>query len=371
MLLAIDMGNTQTAMGLFDGDELVQSWRMPTDRSYTADEIHVRLMGFFKMYGLSLDTVDAIAFAGVVPQLSREWHAVANRIAADAIVIGPQTAAVTKLRAARPQAVGADRVANAVAAETFYGAPAIVVDFGTATNIDVIDEDGYYIGGAIAPGIRISMDALAARAAKLASVPLEAPEHAIGRDTEECIKVGAVVGAAAMAEGLVARMKRELGREDATVIATGGLAGIVADSTDAFDVVDGQLTIKGICEIYRRMQKLGVKQGHRRARPMSQPRKRSPSLFLKTEKFSILRNRALATHSPDRRNPPRHRPKRASLSSLSLSAGASRYSPRIRTASGGNSCSPASVLMVARPQMSRPANTPTASGKPLGDTAAT
>ena len=251
MLLAIDMGNTQTAMGLFDGDELVQSWRMPTDRSYTADEIHVRLMGFFKMYDLSLDAVDAIAFAGVVPQLSREWRAVADRIAADAIVIGPQTAAVTRLRAARPQAVGADRVANAVAAETFYGAPAIVVDFGTATNIDVIDEDGYYIGGAIAPGIRISMDALAARAAKLASVPLEAPEHAIGRDTEECIK------AAAMAEGLVARMKRELGREDATVIATGGLAGIVADSTDAFDVVDGQLTIKGICEIYRRMQELG------------------------------------------------------------------------------------------------------------------
>ena len=238
MLLAIDMGNTQTAMGLFDGDELVQSWRMPTDRSYTADEIHVRLMGFFKMYDLSLGAVDAIAFAGVVPQLSREWHAVANRIAADAIVIGPQTAAVTKLRAARPQAVGADRIANAVAAETFYGAPAIVVDFGTATNIDVINEDGYYIGGAIAPGIRISMDALAARAAKLASVPLEAPEHAIGRDTEECIK-------------------RELGREDVTVIATGGLASIVADSTDAFDVVDGQLTIKGICEIYRRMQELG------------------------------------------------------------------------------------------------------------------
>ena len=218
MQLAIDMGNTQPAKGLYDGDELVQSWRMPTDRSYTADEIHVRLMGFFKMYGLSLDAVDAIAFAGVVPQLSR--------------------------------------VANAVAAESFYGAPGIVVVFCTATNIDVIDEDGFYIGGAIAPGIRISMDALAARAAKLASVPLEAPEHAIGRDTEECIKVGAVTGTAAMAEGLVARMKRALGREDATVIATGGLASIVADSTDAFDVVDGQLTIKGICEIYRRMQEL-------------------------------------------------------------------------------------------------------------------
>ena len=197
---------------------------------------------------------DATLMSGSGPTV---YGLFSDRIAADAIVIGPQTAAVTKLRAARPQAVGADRVANAVAAETFYGAPAIVVDFGTATNIDVIDEDGYYIGGAIAPGIRISMDALAARAAKLASVPLEAPEHAIGRDTEECIKVGAVMGAAAMAEGLVTRMKRELGREDATVIATGGLAGIVADSTDAFDVVDGQLTIKGICEIYRRMQELG------------------------------------------------------------------------------------------------------------------
>ena len=256
MLLAIDMGNTQTAMGLFDGDTLVQSWRMPTDRSFTADEIHVRLLGFFRMYGLSLDAVDAIAFAGVVPQLSREWHAVAERIAACAVVVGPQTAAVTKLRAASPEQVGADRIANAVAAERFYGAPAIVVDFGTATNIDVIDDEGYYIGGAIAPGIRISMDALTARAAKLASVPLETPEHAIGRDTVECVQVGAVMGAAAMAEGLVARIKRELGAPHATVIATGGLASVVAGSTDVFDVVDGQLTIKGICEIYRRMHKI-------------------------------------------------------------------------------------------------------------------
>ena len=259
MLLAIDMGNTQTALGLFDGDELVHSWRMPTDPSFTADEIHMRLLGFFQMYGLTLDKVDAIAFAGVVPQLSREWHAVAERIAATAVVVGPQTAAATKLRAARPEQVGADRIANAVAAERLYGAPAIVVDFGTATNIDVIDAEGYYIGGAIAPGIRISMDALTARCAKLASVPLEAPEHNIGRDTVECVQVGAVVGAAAMAEGLVARIKRELDAPNATVIATGGLAGVVASSTDVFDVVDGQLTIKGICEIYRRMDKIGWK----------------------------------------------------------------------------------------------------------------
>ena len=253
MLLAIDMGNTQTVIGLFDGDELLQSWRMPTDRSFTADEIHVRLLGFFQMRGLALDCVDAIAFAGVVPELSRAWHAVADRLAARAIVVGPETARATKLKAARPEQVGADRIANAVAAERLYGAPAIVVDFGTATNIDIIDDEGYYIGGAIAPGIRISMDALTARAAKLASVPLECPEHAIGRDTTECVQVGTVMGAAAMAEGLVARIKRELDAPDATVIATGGLAGIVASATDVFDAVDSQLTIKGICEIYRRM----------------------------------------------------------------------------------------------------------------------
>lgn len=254
MLLAIDMGNTQTALGLFEEGELIRSWRMPTDRTFTADELHVRLLGYLRMYDMRLDVVDAVAFAGVVPELARAWRTVSRRIAADAVVIGPDTSAVTKVRAPNPAEVGADRVANAVAAETCYGAPAIVVDFGTATNIDVVDEEGYYIGGAIAPGLRISMDALVARAARLASVPLEAPPHAIGRNTVECVQSGAVVGTAAMAEGLIARIKRELGREDARVIATGGLAGVVAGSTDAFDVVDNQLTLKGICEIWRRMQ---------------------------------------------------------------------------------------------------------------------
>lgn len=253
MLLAVDMGNTQTALGLFDGDDLVHSWRMPTDRTFTADEVHMRLEGYFRMSGLDLSQVKAIAFAGVVPELSREWHAVAARLTATAVVVGTQTAQATKLRVANPAEVGADRIANAVAAETFYGAPAIVVDFGTATNIDVIDSEGYYIGGSIAPGIRISMDALTARASKLASVPLESPAHAIGRNTVECVQSGAVIGAAAMAEGLVTRIKNELGAPDARVIATGGLSSVVAQSTDVFDVIDNQLTLRGIREIYRRM----------------------------------------------------------------------------------------------------------------------
>lgn len=253
MLLAIDMGNTQTALGLFDGEELVHAWRMPTDRSFTADELHVRLHGYFRMYDMTLDAVDAVAFAGVVPELNRAWRRVAERLSARAVVVGPDTAAVTRVRAKNPAEVGADRIANATAAVKYYGAPAIVVDFGTATNIDVVDDEGYYIGGAIAPGLRISMDALVSRAARLSSVPLEAPAHAIGTNTVEAVQSGAVLGTAAMAEGLVARIKRELGAADATVIATGGLAPVIAGSTDVFDAVDSQLTLRGICEIYRRM----------------------------------------------------------------------------------------------------------------------
>ncbi len=253
MLLAIDMGNTQTALGLFDNDELVHAWRMPTDRTLTKDELHVRLLGYFRKDGLDLGCVDAIAFAGVVPQLMREWEGVAREMGARLVVVGRETAAVTNIDAPNPAEVGADRIANATAAAALYGAPSIVVDFGTATNIDVIDERGAYIGGCIAPGIRISLDALTARAARLASVPLEAPAATIGRSTVEAVQSGTVVGAAAMAEGLVARIKRELDCEDATVIATGGLARVVAEATGVFDHVDPQLTIKGICEIYRRL----------------------------------------------------------------------------------------------------------------------
>lgn len=253
MLLAIDMGNTQTALGLFDNDELVHAWRMPTDRTLTKDELHVRLLGYFHKDGLDLGCVHAIAFAGVVPQLMREWEGVAREMGARLVVVGRETEAVTNIDAPNPAEVGADRIANATAAVALYGAPSIVVDFGTATNIDVIDERGAYIGGCIAPGIRISLDALTARAARLASVPLEAPATTIGRSTVEAVQSGTVVGAAAMAEGLVARIKRELDCADATVIATGGLARVVAEATDAFDHVDPQLTIKGICEIYRRL----------------------------------------------------------------------------------------------------------------------
>ena len=256
MLLAIDMGNTQTAMGLFDGDELVRSWRMPTDRSFTKDEIHMRLLGYFGMYGREISEVGAIAFAGVVPELLRAWQRVADELGVPFVQVGADTASVTQVDAPNPAEVGADRVANATAAAALYGAPSIVVDFGTATNVDVVDARGAYIGGAIAPGIRVGLDALTARAAKLASVTLEAPDNTIGRSTVEAVQSGTVVGAAAMAEGLVARIKRELGpgADGACVVATGGFAVAVGACTDLFDVVDPQLTLKGIREIWRRLQ---------------------------------------------------------------------------------------------------------------------
>ena len=209
--------------------------------------------------------IDAIIICGTTGEsatLTHEEHAECIRFAVEhtarrvPVVAGTgsnDTAYAVKL-SQHAEEVGADRIANAVAAEKLYGAPSIVVDFGTATNIDVVDSDGYYIGGAIAPGLRISMDALVARAARIASIPLETPPHAIGRTTEEAVQSGAVLGTAAMVEGLVSRIRAELGAPEARVIATGGLANIVADSTNVFDVVDGQLTLKGICEIARRMR---------------------------------------------------------------------------------------------------------------------
>jgi type III pantothenate kinase len=155
-----------------------------------------------------------------------------------------------ELKLQNPSAVGADRIANAVAAVNSYGAPVIVVDFGTATNIDVVDRSGAYRGGTIAPGLILSADALFARAAKLSSVPIEAPAHALGDSTETALQSGLVIGAAAQAEGLVARIKKELRIEDATVVGTGGLARTVSAATDLFHVIDPDLPLRAIREIW-------------------------------------------------------------------------------------------------------------------------
>ena len=243
MFLSIDVGNTQTAIGLFDSEgTMVRGWRMPTDQSDTSDILHGRLFTFFQKDGLSLDDVEAGGLSCVVPVITRAWQRCFELLLNKPLTrINALSTDKIRFNIPHPELVGADRVANSVAATERYGYPVIVVDFGTATNLDVVDKDGVFRGGAISPGIMISANALFARAAKLSSIPIKAPETVLGNTTESAVQ----------AEGLVARTLKEPGIEGATVIATGGLANTVSEATDVFDVVDPQLTMRGIYLIWK------------------------------------------------------------------------------------------------------------------------
>lgn len=224
MLLTIDVGNTQTTLGLFSqGGVCQRQWRMATDRTDTADELHERLFGYFLMFGLTLGSVTDVAISSVVPILTQEWqYMMANVLnAEDVLLVDASRDCGIVVDMPDPHQVGADRIANAVAALETYGPSTIVVDFGTATNVDVVDARGAFRGGVIMPGLLLSANSLFSRAAKLSSVPLVAPDHALGETTETAVQSGIVIGAAAAAEGLVARIREELGEPDATVVGTG------------------------------------------------------------------------------------------------------------------------------------------------------
>ena len=257
MFLAIDVGNTQTTLGLFDEDGTVaHGWRMATSHTDTSDMI-ARPPARVLQQGRSGPGTrhcrghrvrGACAHPRMVQVPARpHGHRAAGRDSPDGLRHAHRHARFTTQ-------VGADRIANAVAARLAYGAPVIVVDFGTATNIDVVDAAGSYRGGAISPGLMLSAAALFSRAAKLSSVPIEAPAHALGETTEAAVQSGIVVGAAAQAEGLVARIKRELGIPNAPVVGTGGLARTVSAATDLFSAVDPDLTLRGIREIWLHQQ---------------------------------------------------------------------------------------------------------------------
>lgn len=252
MLLTIDVGNTQTTIGLFDDNGSIETgWRMPTLHTDTSDSLRSRLHGYFVMDGYDYAAITDAAVASVVPVLTRAWLRCFQRMLGhDPLLVGPGAHCGMPINLQNPKRVGADRIANAVAAARRYGSPVIVVDFGTATNIDVVDQNGAYRGGTIGPGLILSADALFARAAKLSSVPIEMPAHALGDSTESALQSGLVIGAAAQAEGLVARIKDELNIPSATVVGTGGLARTVSAATDLFDVIDADLTLRGIREIW-------------------------------------------------------------------------------------------------------------------------
>jgi type III pantothenate kinase len=240
-LLAVDVGNTQTALGLFEGGELTQRWRLATEPQRTGDELGLFLGGL-----LDLTSLDGVSLASTVPALIRSYEELASSAGVRLLVLGPGTKTGIPIRYDDPREVGPDRIANAVAARERYGAPSIVVDFGTSTNFDVVSPAGEYVGGVLAPGIEISMDALFERAARLVKVDFVAPETAIGKTTESALRSGLVYGFAGQVDGIVERIRAELGDDTAPVIATGGLAELIAPHTKTIDQVDLFLTLEGI-----------------------------------------------------------------------------------------------------------------------------
>ena len=241
MLLAADVGNTQTVLGLYDGDRLVEHWRLATDRNRTGDELGVLLSGL-----LDFDNVDGICLSTTVPVLVHEWERVAERWAsAPLLSVGPGVKTGIAIRYDDPREVGPDRIVNAVAARERYGAPCIVVDFGTSTNFDVVSPAGEYVGGVLAPGIEISMDALFARAARLVKVDFAAPPSVIGKTTVGGLQSGLVYGFAGQVDGIVDRIRAEL-EADAKAVATGGLAELIAPHSRTIGEIDAFLTLEGL-----------------------------------------------------------------------------------------------------------------------------
>jgi type III pantothenate kinase len=241
VLLAVDVGNTQTVLGLYPDGALTEHWRLATERSSTADELGVLLGGL-----LDLDAVEGICLASTVPVLVREWELLASKWAdAPLLVVGPGVKTGIRIRYDDPREVGADRIVNSVAAKERYGAPVVVVDFGTSTNFDVVSPEGEYVGGVIAPGIEISMDALFARAARLVKVDYAAPPTVIGKTTVGGLQSGLVYGFAGQVDGIVARIREELGAE-APAVATGGLADLVAPHSSTIGRIDPFLTLDGL-----------------------------------------------------------------------------------------------------------------------------
>src|SRR5436853_1927086 len=219
MLLAVDVGNTQTVFGLYDGAELGERWRIATEAERTGDELGPLLGSFF-----DLSKLEGICLSSTVPRLTREYEHVAERWAkARLLVVGPGIKTGIALQYDNPRELGPDRIVNAVAAKEKYGAPAIVVDFGTSTNFDVVSPAGDYVGGVLAPGIEVSMEALFARAARLVKVDFDEPATVIGKSTAAALQSGLVYGFAGQVDRIVEAIRAELGAPDAAAIGTGGL----------------------------------------------------------------------------------------------------------------------------------------------------
>jgi type III pantothenate kinase len=257
MLLTIDVGNTHTVLGLFDGDDIVEHWRVSTDARRTADELAVVLQGLLSQYpGAGGVDVSGISLCSTVPSVLHEMREMFRRYYGDvpAVVVEPGVKTGVPVLTDNPKEVGSDRVVNAVAAVELYGGPCVVVDFGTATTFDAISARGELLGTAIAPGIEISVDALGARGAQLRKVEVARPRAVIGKNTVESLQSGILYGFAGQVDGMVERMIAELSEDpdEVRVVATGGLAPIVIDEATAVDIHEPWLTLIGLRVVYER-----------------------------------------------------------------------------------------------------------------------
>jgi type III pantothenate kinase len=252
MLLTIDVGNTQTHIGMFRQAELLQHWRFATRREATGDELAVMLVNLLSLRGQTLKDVDGAIVSSVVPQLAHEYEQVSERyFAGTLMVVGPGVKTGVPIRTESPHEVGADRLVNAVAAYDKVGGTCVVVDFGTTINYDIVSDEGELLGAIFTPGVEISLAALAQRAARLPNVDIEPPRELIGRSTVASIQSGVVYGFAGQVDGIVGRLREELG-EDLTAIATGGLSGAIAPFCDQIDETDDLLTLTGLRLIWER-----------------------------------------------------------------------------------------------------------------------
>jgi len=250
MLLAIDVGNTNTVLGLFDGEALIRSYRVKTDARSTADEILLTFRGLLQ----DDPEVTGISLCSTVPAVLNEMRTMLDRYYRDIphVIIEPGAKTGVAVLTDNPKEVGADRIANALAAFSLYGGPSIVVDFGTSTNFDVISDKGEFLGGALAPGVEISLEALASRAAQLRKVEFVAPRSVIGKNTVEALQSGALYGFAGQVDGIVSRIVAELGGTVTAVIATGGLAPVVIPESRTVTVHRPDLTLQGLRLVYEK-----------------------------------------------------------------------------------------------------------------------
>lgn len=251
MLLALDVGNSNVTIGVFRGTQILRRWRIATVRQRTVDEVGILLHQLCQWGGIQENDIRGVVIGSVVPPLDAAMReAVSTYLHSEPLFIGPGIKSGMPLKVDTPQELGADRLCNAVAAFDEHGGPCVVVDFGTATTWDVVSARGEFLGGVIAPGLEISAEALFARAAKLPRIELVAPEHVIGKGTVDSMQAGLVLGYSGLVEGLTRRVLEELG--GGKVIATGGLAHVMARYTPVFDAIDDDLTLKGLRLLWER-----------------------------------------------------------------------------------------------------------------------